>query len=409
MRRASLTITFAAVFAAAGLLVWQAVLPRLLPRPAAPAIVAEQAPAAQGDSPIFAARELGQSPEREGDSPVFAARELGQSPGREGDSPVFAARKLGQSPALPPALPPSAVRRPPSTPTPAARAVIAGPAENTSQPGDLVVLRTAGSVAAAYRWCIVPTTAASRYVEIAERDNTGKVTGSTVVFASRTPGDYTFVLAVALGDEVDQAAYTLHNQESPPTPPTPTPPTPTPPNPTPPNPTPPPTPTPGPLLWITVVEDTNLNNRTPQQAAVYASKALRDAVAAGHLRWRLINANMRDAAGKVPAELAPYFVHVQGKTLPWMMFEDAAGNLLYEGPLPATADQVLALVQKYRSRLTSSENRATGLCPPPSALRPPPSAFRPPPPTVAAPPALILPAYPLCSPGGCVGGGFSPR
>jgi hypothetical protein len=365
MRRATLTITFAAVFAAAGLLVWQAVLPPLLRHPAAaPAAVAEQTPIARP----------------EGDSPIFAARTSGQSPEREGDSPIFAARKLGQSPAL---------RPPPSEPTPAARAVIVGPAENTAQPGDLVVLRTTGSVAASYRWCIIPTAAASRYVEIAERENTGKVTGSTVVFASRTAGDYTFVLAVALGDVVDQTVYTLHNQEVPPTP--------TPPDPAPPNPT-PPTPTPGPLLWITVVEDSNLNNRTPQQAAIYASKALRDAVAAGGLRWRLINANMRDAGGKVPAELVPYFEHVKGKTLPWMMFEDAAGRLLYEGPLPATADQVLALVQKYRSRLTYSEDRTIGLRPPPSPVRRPPSAG-------AAPPPVILPAYPMCSPGGCVGGG----
>jgi len=36
----------------------------------------------------------------EGDSPIFAARKLGQSPGSspQGDSPIFAARKLGQSP-----------------------------------------------------------------------------------------------------------------------------------------------------------------------------------------------------------------------------------------------------------------------------------------------------------------------
>jgi len=63
----------------------------------------------EGDSPIFAAGELGESPGRvlavEGDSPIFAARKLGESPGRvlavEGDSPIFAARKLGESPGTP--------------------------------------------------------------------------------------------------------------------------------------------------------------------------------------------------------------------------------------------------------------------------------------------------------------------
>jgi len=49
----------------------------------------------EGDSPIFAARKLG---EGEGDSPIFAARKLGEG---EGDSPIFAARKLGQSPCWP--------------------------------------------------------------------------------------------------------------------------------------------------------------------------------------------------------------------------------------------------------------------------------------------------------------------
>ena len=119
-------------------------------------------------------------------------------------------------------------------------------------------------------------------------------------------------------------------------------------SPVPPDPPVPPVPVTG-LLWITVVEDSNLNHRTPQQAAVYASKALRDAVATGHLRWRLINANMLDTTGTLPAELAPYFTRAKGKTLPWMMFEDAAGNLLYDGTLPATAGEVVALVQKYRS------------------------------------------------------------
>jgi len=54
----------------------------------------EESPTAQGDSPIFAARKLGQpprndSPTAQGDSPIFAARKLGQSPDRfEADAPV---------------------------------------------------------------------------------------------------------------------------------------------------------------------------------------------------------------------------------------------------------------------------------------------------------------------------------
>jgi len=106
----------------------------------------------------------------------------------------------------------------------AAKAVITGPADGKSEPGDLVVLRATGSVASAYKWQVLPPEAANKYFEIVERDSTGKIVGSSVVFASRKSGTYVFMLAVAIGDSVDLAGYVLTNQEvGPPKPPDPPP------------------------------------------------------------------------------------------------------------------------------------------------------------------------------------------
>lgn len=114
-------------------------------------------------------------------------------------------------------------------PAASAKAVIVGPLDNKSEPGDLVVLQATGSVANAYKWTVIPAdVAAGRFFEFNEKDATGKVTKSTLVFSCRKSGTFTFCLAVAVDNTLDQTTYTLANgtpgpqpPPEPPTPPTP--------------------------------------------------------------------------------------------------------------------------------------------------------------------------------------------
>ena len=79
-------------------------------------------------------------------------------------------------------------------------AVIVGPTE--SQPGNLVVLRTTGTTGSGHVWLVLPAPSAVNFLPVI--DSTGQ---QAAVFASGTPGTYTFVLAVAQGD---LAAMTTH-------------------------------------------------------------------------------------------------------------------------------------------------------------------------------------------------------
>jgi len=133
---------------------------------------------------------------------------------------------------------------PPVTPPRgAAKAVITGP--SSTQPGDLAIISSQGSSGAAYKWVVLPKSATGRYF-VSE-------SGRQVIFASRTPGDYTFILAVADDNDIALAAFTLRNGTGPgPSPPSP-------------DPVPPQPPEPGPT--------TPLAEYARQQAIVYALPA----------------------------------------------------------------------------------------------------------------------------------------
>lgn len=115
------------------------------------------------------------------------------------------------------------------------KAVVVGPP--SSQPGDLVVLRTDGSAGRDFRWSVVPKEATTQFFAFnqyaPEVDADGKtvmrLSGSVGIFASRKPGTYTFILAVGQGDKVDVVSHVLQNGEvvppgpNPPPPPNPDP------------------------------------------------------------------------------------------------------------------------------------------------------------------------------------------
>lgn len=98
-----------------------------------------------------------------------------------------------------------------ATPAAQPKATIVGPSE--VQAGDLVVLRSTGSVGQGRKWAIVPVSAAARMFSFTERDASGNIVDSVAIFASRTPGTYTFILVVASGGEVDLALHQVKNGE----------------------------------------------------------------------------------------------------------------------------------------------------------------------------------------------------
>lgn len=116
-------------------------------------------------------------------------------------------------------------------------AKISGPA--ASEPGDLVILKTTGSVGNKYKWLIHPAAIQSKAFAVEN--------GQTLIFASRTPCDATFWLIAVADNEVAIAQHELKNGGgAPPEPPGPGPKPPDPVPPKPPDPAPPNPPDPAP-------------------------------------------------------------------------------------------------------------------------------------------------------------------
>lgn len=102
------------------------------------------------------------------------------------------------------------------------KAEIFGPESVRS--GDLCVLMTQDSVGSDFKWKVIPEEKYKGRYFVADE-------GRTLVFASRTPGEIHFVLAVASGDKADMVVHKLVNEADGPDPdpepgPDPTPPVP---------------------------------------------------------------------------------------------------------------------------------------------------------------------------------------
>jgi len=104
--------------------------------------------------------------------------------------------------------------QPTPTPTGTPDAKITGEAQ--CKAGDLVYLSSQESKGVGTDWAIHPPSAKNRMHKMDDG----------IVFASSTPGEYTFYLAVGDNDDVSITSHTLHNGTSPTPPKPPTPPTP---------------------------------------------------------------------------------------------------------------------------------------------------------------------------------------
>jgi len=112
------------------------------------------------------------------------------------------------------------------------------------------------------------------------------------------------------------------------------------PQPTPVPPTPPP---PEPMWGALIIEESS--QRTPQLAAILTNQEVRKHFTDGKLAFRVADPDEVDAAGKTPADLAPWIAKAKTAGLPRLFLLGTKGGELYAGPVPATAAALLNLVK----------------------------------------------------------------
>lgn len=195
-------------------------------------------------------------------------------------------------------------------------AIITGPTEAT--PGDLVILRTEGSVGSGHTWLILPAEASGSFLPLITVDGS-----QAAVFASSRPGTYIFVLAVAQADQAAVTAHTLRQGQPPP--PVPDPDDPDPPGPEPPVET---------AMNVVVVYDEN--TVTPQQAEVIAqARAQIDRLIPIH--FYALDIDDVDEDGRRVAD--PYIAAAGIEPPLFLIYGKTA--ILKKGKLPATAKELM--------------------------------------------------------------------
>jgi len=117
------------------------------------------------------------------------------------------------------------------------------------------------------------------------------------------------------------------------------------------DPTPPPDPIP-PIppqptkLKIAIVE--NPATTTQAQRSVLASKSWRDLVVDRHELVGVIPNDVIDKrTDQPPPRLAPFLDRAKQHNLPWIMFTDEQGNIIWEGQVPTTASELSNLIKQH--------------------------------------------------------------
>lgn len=193
---------------------------------------------------------------------------------------------------------------------------IIGPSE--VEAGNLVVLRAEAPGACV--WASVPP------VDFLTFDDQ-----KTLVFASPKEQSIVFVLASVTDSGPVLVTHTLHNGPAP-------------------EPDPDPDPDPEPLppseLWAFVIEESA--NRTPEQAIVIASPEIRSMFSEGC--FRVVDPLVDGAQVPVSADVKPYAERavLQKEKWPMLFLVDTDGKVRYEGPLPATVEEMKTLVETHK-------------------------------------------------------------
>lgn len=110
-----------------------------------------------------------------------------------------------------------------------------------------------------------------------------------------------------------------------------------------PSPQPPPTPQ---RLTIAIVEDPL--TVSPQQAGVITAAEWVNAAKQNHDYLGIYAPDAANSATKeTPAKLAPFLKAASLRKLPWIMFADAQGHIVWQGNPPATVAELLQLLKRY--------------------------------------------------------------
>jgi hypothetical protein len=113
-----------------------------------------------------------------------------------------------------------------------------------------------------------------------------------------------------------------------------------------PAPTPGPTPTPATKLIVVYESGT----ATPPQLDVIVSDKLRTWLAQHQVWFRFIDRDILDKDNAPPDEIAGFLLRAAKKPIPWMMTASALNAIISEQSLPATDDQVIAILEPIVSR-----------------------------------------------------------
>lgn len=238
------------------------------------------------------------------------------------------------SPAVAQAAPPTVPAAKPK-PKVGATAIIKAPAQVA--PGDLVILDASESEAKSFAWTVLPESAAGKFLAIDK--------GTKAVFASGQPGQYTFVLATAAGDNVAVALVTV-------TVGTPTP------GPTPPGPGPVPVPVPSGPFRVMMIEETADRTALPrEQMAALTSLAAREYLGRKTAKdadgktpgYRLWDDDFDDEQTANSGEPWPTLykrakADSQG-ALPWLLM--SSDNRVESRPFPKTEAELLDALKKF--------------------------------------------------------------
>lgn len=111
-------------------------------------------------------------------------------------------------------------------------------------------------------------------------------------------------------------------------------------------------PVPGPIVVpggkaaaFVIVEETA--DATANRAAFFSDPGLAKAIKDQGLKYQTFDQNAADQP-QFPAGLRGYADRAKGKKLPRVFVTDAAGKLLYEGDLPASAGDLVTLLSKFK-------------------------------------------------------------
>jgi len=118
-----------------------------------------------------------------------------------------------------------------------------------------------------------------------------------------------------------------------------------------PDPPPPPPPPPVKALFGFVVEERH--DRTPEAATLLLSKRVREAL---EDRLLVADKDVVDRGDKVPDYWSGWLKAAEGKNLPYLFLANESGQVLWEGELPKTVDDMVDLINKYKPPKETSES-----------------------------------------------------